>query len=149
MGYRSGFFPELLRIFSYLVTVIVTFHFHESLAQFLTLKTFLNETTAEAAAFGGLLIAVFLVTKLLTMLVLKLLKVGEGGFFYRILGAAVGACRWVVLLSLIFMWIGYLPMASLKSDIHERSLTGQKVSQIAPLLFDFLSKLSPQLSVPK
>ena len=132
-----------------MVTVIVTFHFHETVAQFLTLKTFLNETTADAVAFGGLLLGVFLLMKLVTALILKLLKVGEGGFFYRLLGALVGACRWIILLSLIFMWIGYLPLPSLKADIHERSLTGQKVSAIAPLLFDFLSKLSPQLSVPK
>ena len=146
VGYKSGLFPELLRIAAYLVTVIVTFRFHEPVAQYLTLKTFLNLTTATAVSFFLLLVSVFIVTKLLTMLFLKLLKVGEGGFFYRLLGAVLGVCRWIILLSLIFMAIDYSPLSPLKTDIHNRSVTGPKVALIAPTLFDFLSKLSPQLA---
>ncbi|MBI4432152.1 MAG: CvpA family protein [Candidatus Omnitrophica bacterium] len=147
VGFRSGFFPELLRIVSYLITAIVTFHYHASLAQLLTLKTFLNEATAQAVAFGGLLIGVFLLTKGVTMLILKLLKVSEGGFLSRLVGGVVGACRWIVLLSLIFMLVGYMPLPSLNADIQNRSLTGRHVASAAPLIFDFLSKLSPQLGV--
>lgn len=149
VGYRSGLFPEILRIAAYLVTVIVTFRFHAELAAVLTLKTFLNQTTADAAAFFGLLAGVFALTKLVTWLLLKLLKIGEGNFFYRALGMLLGACRWVILLSLAFMLIDHLPLESLNKDIRERSVVGQKVSRIAPVLFDFLSTLSPQLAVPK
>jgi uncharacterized membrane protein required for colicin V production len=148
VGYRSGLFPELLRIAGYVITVAVTFRFYETLAQTLTLKTFLNLTSATAVAFITLLIVVFVVVKLLTFILLKILKVGEGGFFYRLIGLIVGACRWVILLSLIFMCIDYLPMESLKKDIHERSVVGPKVATIAPVIFDFLSHLSPQLGVP-
>ncbi len=145
VGYRSGFFPELLRIAAYLVTVVVTFHFNESFAQFLTLKTFLNYATAKTLSFGGLLLVVFFLTKLLIMLLLRLLKLGEGGFFYRLLGVGVGACRWVLLLSLLFMAIEYSPLGTLKTDIQDRSLTGAKIARIAPMIFDFLSNLSPRL----
>ena len=149
VGYRSGLFPELLRIAAYLITVLVTFGFQEPVAQFITLKTFLNFTTAKAVSFFLLLVGVFTVTKLLIMLLLKLLKLGEGGFFYRLLGLLVGACRWMVLLSLIFMAIEYAPLTPLKTDIESRSLVGAKVSGIAPMLFDFVSNLSPQLVGPK
>ena len=147
VGYKSGLFPELLRIAAYLITVIVTFQFQEPVTQFLTLKTVLNYTTARAISFFLLVVGVFSLTKLLIMLLLKLLKVGEGGFFYRLLGSVVGACRWVILLSLIFMLIGFSPLVPLKTDIEKRSYVGQKVASIAPLLFDFLSKVSPQLKV--
>lgn len=147
VGYRSGLFPELLRIVGYVITVAVTYRFYESLAQTLTLKTFLNLTSATAVAFIALLVAVFIIVKLLTFILLKLLKVGKGGFFYGIIGLIVGACRWVILLSMIFMIIEYLPLDSLKKDIHERSFAGPKISMIAPVIFDFLSHLSPQLGI--
>ena len=145
VGYRSGFFPELLRIAAYLVTVVLTFHFNESIAQFLTVKTFLNYASAKTLSFGGLLLGLFFLTKLLVMLLLRLLKVGEGGFVYRLLGSVLGVCRWVILLSLLFMAIEYSPLAPLKADIQERSLTGAKIASIAPMIFDFVSNLSPQL----
>ena len=149
VGYKSGLFPEILRIAGYLVTVLVTFRYHEALAQTLTLKTFLNMTTASAVAFFLLLAGVFVVTKLITLLLLRLLKVGEGGFFYRLAGAVLGACRWVIILSLLFMLIEYLPLAALKTDIRSRSVSGNRVAEIAPTLFNFLSSLSPQLAVPR
>ncbi len=147
VGYRSGLFPELLRLAGYVITVAITLRFYELLAQTLTLKTFLNLTSATAVAFIALLVAVFIVIKFLTFVLLKMLKVGEGGIFYRLVGLAVGACRWVVLLSMIFMIIDYLPMDSLKKDIHEHSVVGPKIVIIAPTIFDFLSHLSPQLGV--
>ena len=149
VGYKSGFFPELLRTVGYLITVIVTFRFHEEATQFLTLKTFLNGATASALSFFSLLVVTFLLTKIVIALFLKLLKMGKGGFLYRVAGLLLGACRWVILLSLIFMLIDHSPFAPLRTDIHERSYLGPKISLIAPTLFDFLSKLSPQLTVPK
>ena len=149
VGYKSGFFPELLRIAAYLATVIVAFQFQEPLAQYLILNTFLNQAMSRAVALAGLLSGVFLVTKLLRALLLKLLKVGEGGLVNRLIGAAMGGCRWLVLLSLIFMLVDYLPLGPLKTDIHTRSMTGPRVVRVAPVLFDFLSSLSPQLALPK
>ena len=149
VGYRSGLFPEILRIIAYVVTVVVTFRFREEFAQFLTLKTFLNQTTSDAFSFFLLIAGVFGLTKLVTLLFLRLLKVGDGNFFYRITGMIFGACRWVILLSLIFMGLDHLPLDTLKKDIRERSVTGHKIATIAPVLFDFLSTLSPQLAVPK
>ena len=147
VGYKTGLLPELLRIAAYVITVIVTFRFHEPLGQLLTLKTFLNSMTADAAAFIVLLILTFVLTTLAAKLLLKLLKVGQGGFFYRIVGLVIGACRWLILLSLLFMVLDYSPLGPLKADIHERSLVGPKISKLAPSIFDFLAALSPQLGV--
>jgi uncharacterized membrane protein required for colicin V production len=148
VGFRSGFFPELLRLASYLVTALVTFRFYEEASQYLTLHTFLNSTTATAVAVVVLLGSTLLATKLLTMLILKLLKIGEGGFFVRVIGAAMGGCRWLVLLSLIFMLIDRSPLSGLKSDVHRNSVSGQRIYDIAPTLFGFLSSVSPKLGLP-
>ncbi|MGH7198782.1 MAG: CvpA family protein [Candidatus Omnitrophota bacterium] len=139
VGFRSGFFPELLRIAAYLITAAGTLAYYEHLAQFLTLKTVLNYTTARALSFFLLMAGVFFLTKILIMLLLKLLKVGEGGVFYRLLGLGLGACRWVLLLSLLFMMVELSPLTPLKTDVHSRSLVGPKVARVAPALFDFLS----------
>ena len=147
VGYKGGLLPELLKIAAYLATVIVTLRFREPLAQYLTLKTFLNDTTASAIAFFVLLLGIYFLIRLITILLLKLLKIGQGGFFYRLSGALIGGCRWVILLSLVFMLIDNSPLTSLKTDIHQRSLTGPPLARVAPTLFDFLSTLSPQLAV--
>ncbi len=149
VGYRSGLFPEILRILAYLVTVVLTLKFHETLAQILTLKTFLNQTTSDALSFFVLLVGVFALTKVLIWLLLKLLKIGQSGMIYNLAGMVLGVCRWVILLSLFFMSVDYLPLETLKKDIHERSVVGSKIVRIAPTIFDFLGSLSPSLSVPK
>lgn len=149
VGYKSGLFPEILRIAAYVVTVLVTVRFYEPAAQFLTLKTFLNETTATGLAFVGLLAATFLVTKLVTMILLKVIKSGDGGFPVKLLGAILGACRWVILLSFVFMAIERSPMSGLKADIKDGSVVGSKLSKIGPMLFDFLAKVSPELGFEK
>ena len=149
VGYKAGFFPELLRIVSYLITVILAFRFYEPLAQWLTLKTFLNITMAGAVAFIAILVASFFLTLLIRKLLLKMLKVGDGGFFGRLIGLLLGGCRWIIFLSLLFMLIDRLPMTQLKTDVHSRSLTGPAISQVAPTLFEFLSTMSPELAVPK
>ena len=149
VGYRSGLFPEILRVVAYLATVIVTFRFHAELAQALTLKTFLNQTMSDALAFVALLAGTFALTKALTWLILKFLKVGDGNFFYRVSGMLLGACRWVMLLSLAFMLMNRLPLESLNKDIRDRSIIGLKISRVAPVMLDFLSSLSPELTVPK
>jgi len=148
VGYKSGIFPEILRIVSYVATVLTALYFTEPFAKFLTLNTFLNATTASAVAFFGLLALVFLSTKLISMLLLKMLKVGEGGFLLRVVGMLLGAIRWMLLLSLLFMLIAKSPMTALRADIERRSLIGSEVSRVAPMLFDFLSNLSPQLGLP-
>ena len=145
VGYKSGLLPELLRIVAYAVTVVVTLYYYDPLAQMITLKSFLNVTSATAVAFFALFVLTFIVTKLASMLLIKILNAGEGGIVYRLLGMLIGACRWVILLSLTFMLINYLPLEPLKKDIDERSVVGQKVAKIAPMLFQYVSSLTPQL----
>ncbi len=144
IGYKSGIFPELLRITSYLITAMVTYRFFEPIAQFLTLNTFLNQISAEAVAISALLSLTFLLTKLLTVLLLRMLKLGEGNAASRLIGVLMGICRWLMLLSLIFMLIDRTPFDPLKADIHERSLTGPVIAQIAPVTIEFLSGFLPQ-----
>ena len=147
VGYRSGFFPELLRIVNYLLSVLAALFFSDMLAQYLTLKTFLNATTATAISFAGILVGAFIIGKLLSMLILKMVKAGEGGFLGRITGVLMGMGRWVILLSFLFFVVEHSPLERLKSDIHTRSYAGEAISKIAPIMYDYLSKIPAQAGV--
>lgn len=147
VGYKSGFFQELLRVAGYVVTLIVTLLFHRLLAATLTLNTFLNESSATVVAFVAMLIAVYIGVKILRVIITKALKVGEGGAPQKIAGAFVGALRLLVLLSFFFMLVDKTPLKELKTDVHERSLTGPYISQAAPMMFDFFSQISPDLGM--
>ena len=147
VGYKSGFFPELLRIVAYVATAVSAFNFYQPLAEQITLKTFLNEQVSSVAAFTIVALVVFLLARLVILLLLKLLKIGEGGVINRILGVGLGVCRWTMILSMVFLLINSFPSPSLREDVEKHSFVGPYVKKIAPTLFEFLSTLSPQLAV--
>ncbi len=149
VGYKGGIFPEILRLASYLVTILVTFYYYEPLAQLITLKSFLNAATATALAGVVLFLAGIILTKILCVILLKMLKVGEGGVLMRILGMLFGGARLIILLSFVFMLIDRSPLSQLKKDIHTRSVVGEQISKAGPVIFDFMSHLSPQLGLPE
>lgn len=143
VGGKSGIFHEVLRVAAYLVTIAATFYLFEPLAQYLTLHTFLNIEVARGVSFVGALVLIYILTKLLRAILVKLLNVGEGGFFNRMIGAVIGGARLLLLLSFIFMGVDYSPLSQLKEDIHKRSLTGSKIVEVAPALVEFMNYLTP------
>jgi uncharacterized membrane protein required for colicin V production len=146
VGYKSGVFHELLRVAAYVVTIIVTLYLFEPLAQYLTLHTFLNIESARTVGFVGALVLVYLLTKLTRIILVKLLKPGEGGALNRAIGAAIGGTRLLILLSLFFMGVDHSPLTQLKTDIHTRSLTGPRLASVAPTLVEFMNQLAPNLT---
>lgn len=148
VGYKSGIFAELLRSLAHLSSVIAALIFRDTAAQYLTLNTFMNESTARLTGFAVCFTASFFATLFLRKAIIKILKVGEGDGLQKILGASLGAARWVVLLSLVFMAVQHSPLKQLQTDIQQRSLTGAAVSQVAPALFGFTGQLTAQWSGP-
>lgn len=149
VGYRSGFFPELLRVISYIATAIAAFYFKKPVADYLVLNTFLNQTVAEPVALVALFLAVYIVAKICMWSILTTLKVSDGNFISKLIGTILGVTRWLIILSLVFALVDKVPVGSLKDDIYKNSLTGKGVIKIAPTIFDFLSHLSPQLGITK
>jgi uncharacterized membrane protein required for colicin V production len=144
VGYKAGFFQELLKIVSYVVTMVLTLHFYEALAERLTVQSSLNESTARIAAFAMLLVGVYVILFVVRKVLVKMLKLGDGAA-QKVFGALVGGSRLLVLLSFFFMLVDATPLKELKTDVHERSLTGPTISQAAPALYGFLSNVSPEL----
>ena len=149
VGYKSGFFHELLRLAGYVVAIVVTILFYEPVAQLLTLHTFLNLASARAIAFFALLTVVYIVVKIIRAIIVKLLKVGNSGALNRILGMAIGGARLLLLLSFFFVLVDKAPLKQLQEDVHQRSLTGSTIAMAAPMTLEFMAHLSPQLSLIK
>lgn len=149
VGFKSGFFPEILRLASYVITAVVTFRFKDIVAEYFTLHTFLNSATADIVALALLIVITLGLTKLIQIMLLKMLKVGDGGVFNKVGGTLLGAGRWILLLSFLFMMIARSPLETLKADIGSRSVTGSQISMVAQQLFDFLATVAPQLGMEK
>ena len=149
VGYKSGIFQELLRVAAYIVAVALTAVLHGSVAQHLTLHTFLNEGSAKAVAFASVFVAMYMLLKIIRTVIVKALKVSEGGAGQKIMGALVGGARLLVLLSFFFMLVDMTPLNELKTDLHERSLTGPRIASVAPQIFEFVSRFSPEISFRK
>ena len=144
VGYKSGIFAELLRSIAHLCSVVAALYFQDRAAGYLTLNTFMNESTARIAGFAVCFVVLFIATLLLRRAIIKILKVGEGDGLQRLLGALLGGARWIVLLSLVFMAVGNSPLSQLQKDVQERSLTGAAISRVAPALFGFTGQLTAQ-----
>jgi len=149
VGYKSGVFQETLRIVAYVLTLVLTLKFQETAAQYIAMHSMLNEETARMVAFVSVLVAVYLVLKLVRILMIRSLKLGEGGGGQKVLGALMGGARLLVLLSFFFMVVDSMPLKELKTDVHERSLTGPYISQAAPILYDFIQQSSAKLGFGK
>lgn len=147
VGYKSGLLQELLRVTSYILSLLIALQFHGLVTQQLTMHTFLNETTAKAVAFGATFLVAFILLKLLRTVLTKVLKLGEGGAMQKVFGALLGGARLLVMLSFFFMFVDWTPLKELKTDVHTRSLTGPTIAQAAPVLYDFSSQILPKLGV--
>ncbi len=142
IGSRSGVFKELLRFVVYTLALLGSFFLNDPLGQYLTVHTFLNDSSAKALAFGSVVVVLFIVGKLLTMLILKILKTSEKGTANRIGGALLGATRMLVLLSFVFLIVDTSPLSQLKKDLHSRSLTGPYLTPVAPTIVEFVTQFS-------
>ena len=147
VGYKSGIFQEALRIVAYILTLVFALLFQGTVGQYIALHSMLNEQTSSTASFVGLLVLVYVALKFLRMVIVRTLKLGEGGGGQKVLGALMGAVRWMLLLSLFFMIVDSLPLKELKTDVHQRSLTGPIISRAAPILYDFIKQSSTKFGI--
>ena len=149
VGYKSGIFQESLRIVAYVLTLVFAFLLQERVSQFIALHSMLNQETSGTVGFLALIVAVYVALMVLRMVIVRSLKLGEGGGGQKALGALMGVARWLVLLSFFFMIVDKLPLKELKKDVHERSLTGPTISQAAPILYAFIEQSSVKFGFSK
>ena len=140
VGYRSGFMAELLRIFVYGATGFIAFQFGPMLAPYLENHLSLEpELTRQLGTVLAAFVS-FLLLRFLVVVILRVVKAGEG-FVYNLAGMAIGIVRWAVVLSALFLVVHQSGIAALIRDIEQESRFAPPILPIARTAFDSLSGL--------
>ncbi len=145
IGYRDGFFQELLRIFLYIVTLCVLTAFSSEFANIVTSKTFLGEGTATILVIVAMALITYLVLKIILDFVLRTSEL-QNNFVLKIAGLFGGMIRWSGLISLSMWSIQKYPQ--LPIDILAGSQWAGYFAPIAPTLVEFATKLIPEIGLP-
>ncbi|MBF0254779.1 MAG: CvpA family protein [Candidatus Omnitrophica bacterium] len=146
VGYQDGVVKEILRIFLYLVTLVVLHGFSGVSSEYIYRNTFLGPEVSTALAISAMALITYLVLKIIADMVLKIAGL-ENNTMFKIIGLFVGMARWAGILSVVFMLITRANVPGLESDIQNGSRWGGWVVPIAPNIVNFISEMVPQLGL--
>lgn len=144
VGYKEGLFAEILRIFVYAATFVGAVELAPILAPVLQSHLSLDAGLANIAAMILIAMAIFLMLRLVAIVLLKVIKPGEG-FVFNIFGLALGVVRWAIILSVVFMAVKQANVAVLNEDIGAKSRFAPPLIPIAPTGYEYLSSVMPHL----
>ena len=144
VGYKEGFFAEVLRIVVYGASTIGAVLLAPSLSPTIQSHLSFDGDLALTVSMILISIALFLMLRLVALILLKVIKAG-GGFLFNLLGLAVGIGRWAVILSIVFMSVKQANISVLYEDISEKSRFAAPIIPIAPTGYDYLSSVLPSL----
>ncbi|MFT5206936.1 MAG: putative membrane protein required for colicin V production [Candidatus Omnitrophota bacterium] len=145
IGYRDGFFQELLRMFLYIVTLAVLTAFSGEFANIVTDKTFLGEGTATLLVIIAMALITYLVLKIILDFVLRTSEL-QNNFALKIVGLFGGMVRWSGLISLSLWTTQKYPQ--LPIDILAGSEWAEYFVPIAPTLVEFATNVIPEIGLP-
>ncbi len=145
VGYRDGFFAEILRLAGYAATVAGVYFLREPLEGYLTLNTFLSATVAHVASLAILIGGLFILTTLLAGLLIRWVKKGDLPILPRLGGLVMGAGRWAMIVCLVFVFSACLPVERMREDIQQKSWVGQKLNSVMPAWTDKFTEVSSKI----
>ncbi len=144
IGLRSGLIKQVLSFVGMLVAFVLSLHLMTPVGEMAAGSLGISEDIAPLVGFVlvflGVQVAVFGLTKLLEAVVgaLKLSVVN------RLLGGAVGAFKACLVLSVVFLVLGYVSVPS--EDTREDSAFYAPVSTVLPAAWKFVSDTFPQVA---
>ncbi len=137
-GMRSGLATELARGIAVLVALVVCLRLYPGVAYMMTQRAGINPGWATAVAFAVTAIGPYLSTRLTLFLAQKLVTLQFISVLERGGGLAAGVVRGILVTSLVLNFLQVLPSGYLKASIAERSLMGQSISMVAPIVYTAL-----------
>ena len=149
MGHKTGIFKELLRLMSYFVTLFCIVQYASRLV--LYIQSYWPPFTgawAEIAGGAAVGVAAFLACKLVTMIICKLVKSGEG-FLYSFLGVFAGMTRWALVMSAVMMFLSQANFTLVAEDVENVSRLAPYIRPIAPTAFEYIAtRVLPAAAIP-
>ena len=137
IGFIRGVGHQLPRLIALIATTVVSIHFYDRISQLVTEHSSISPVISQMAAFFLLAIGTTLVANLILSLCAKLVKVEFVYALERIGGLGIGACRYVLLFSLVSFFITLLPLPVIEELYSTQSLGGDMILQLCSSVHDY------------
>ena len=145
IGFRMGLGTELVKLLGLTGGFWVGFRYYQAWGDVLAQHTFLGLEWAAAFVLTLLVVGMYLAVTRILGFFGNLVKVNFHERLSQIGGGLAGLLRGALIASVILVVFQQLPSPYLQASIEEHSLTGAKISRMAPAVYDGLCAVPKQL----
>lgn len=145
VGFTRGFSWECFRFIGVICAVLIPIYFYESVSQLIGDYFPVIYPFSNLLSFTALYILIFIISKIINILIEKIIKIEVFSMLERFGGFCLGVMRGSIILSLIFISLILTPVPYFEKSIKERSYTGPVVSKVAPFLYEKIAIIFPAL----
>jgi membrane protein required for colicin V production len=143
IGLKSGFLPEIFRLFGLFSAFVLSFNNYTLISGFLTNHTKRSGASLDVVSFLFIFLATLFIFKLLAMLAGLLSNRENVSLPNRISGLIFGLCRGALLISLVYTFFINSHVDYLSKSAGEKSVLGQYIAGVAPFAYDIGINLYP------
>ncbi len=144
IGARTGLSVEFFKLVGIVVGLYCAIKFYSDLGAWLTSKIALPTELADGISFLILIFASLITLKYVGLILSKVVKLTFADKVDKWGGFISGLFRGIILLSLLFMFLGILQIDYFTKSIEERSLTGPHIQSLAPWVYRVITSTSPE-----
>ncbi|KPK38037.1 MAG: hypothetical protein AMJ78_10630 [Omnitrophica WOR_2 bacterium SM23_29] len=144
IGARTGFSTELFKSIGVLVGLYLSMRFYSDFGSLIISKIALPPELSDGLSFLILILISVITLKYVGFLLSKVVRLTFADKVDHWGGFIFGVLRGTVLLSLIFMFFGFIQIDYITKSIEERSLTGPYIQRIAPFVYQVITKTSSE-----
>ncbi len=145
IGFRLGLGAELIKITGTVGGLMFAFRYYQPIGDWIAARSFFGMEWASVLAMAVLAVGGYFTVTRLLRLAEKLMQLTFNKKINSIGGLAAGLVRGLLLTSIVLVASLQLPAPPLQESIEQHSLSGRKVSQMAPAIYDNLTGLIRRL----
>lgn len=145
VGFKSGVGPELLRLAGLVGGIFVSFRYYQHLGDALAARIFLRTEWAAAGVMVFIVVVLYLSLTRGLRLLERIVQVTFESRISHLGGLLLGLLRGGLIVSVILVVCRQLPSDYLDASIERHSLSGRRVSRMAPAVYDTVSGLPRRL----
>jgi membrane protein required for colicin V production len=146
VGFSKGFGGEGFRCLCYVGAVIGAVYYYEAASQLISDYLPALYPVSTLIGFTGIYFIVLIVTKLITVLIDKIIKIEAVNAVNKTGGLLFGFGRGVILLSLLLISLIMTPVPYFEKSIKERSYLGRITAGAAPFIYEKAALIFPVLN---
>jgi len=144
IGARTGLSEEIFRIIGILLGLFFSIKYYSALGTLLNTNVSLPQELVDGLTFFILILLCILTMKLVSLGLTKIVKLAFAETIDKWGGFVVGLFRGAMILSLLFMLFGIANVDYLVKSVEERSLSGPYIKQMAPNVYQVISRTTQE-----